>query len=84
MAKLAEFKNRADQVRSFARLVRAGKESLPSALRSAAMVGACEERDRTLGLIRATKMLDPATKNFLETLITSEGVLDVLGYRSKT
>lgn len=69
------------------RLVRALQESgstiykegvrhIESVLRSAAMVGACEERDRTLAILRKQ---DGETAPIVDE-ITSKGVLDVLGY----
>lgn len=45
------------------------------ALRSAAMVGACEERSRTLSLMKSAHDLAE-----MPTRITAKSVLDVLGY----
>ena len=54
------------------------RASLKSALRSAAMVGACEERHRTL------RFLDRVSSTFgsieIRQFIVSRGVLEVLGY----
>ena len=54
------------------------RQEMKSALRSAAMVGACEERQRTLDYLRSrpgSQLLDAAQQ-----FIVRRGVLEVLGY----
>lgn len=48
-------------------------------LRGAAMVGACEERERTLGIIE--RACGDLLRDALVREITSVGVLEVLGYK---
>lgn len=55
-------------------LSRKAKQLIKQELRDAAMVGACEERDRTLKLLR-----DRISPHLLSS-ITDEPVLKVLGY----
>ena len=47
-------------------------------LKGAAMVGACEERDRTLRIIDS--LTDEHLKRLLSDQITAVGVLQVIGY----
>src|SRR5258708_3181341 len=72
---MTTFTTRKDQIKSFARQVSRKTESVAGALKSAAMVGACEERDRTLAMIRGKPEL-----KWLYEEICSVGVLRVLGY----
>ena len=54
------------------------EDAIRSALKSAAMVGAIEERSRTLQILRARR--DQGGVRAIEDEIISEGVLQVLGY----
>ena len=56
-----------------------GVELIRAELRSAAMVGACEERGRTLAIIRANAHGCSFNQD-ISSEITSKGVLAVLGY----
>lgn len=71
------YETRKEQIEADAKLVDRGKMNLRDALKGAAMVGACEERDRTLGFLRGKPEL-----NWLYQMICDKGVLDVLGYKS--
>jgi hypothetical protein len=56
-----------------------GVTQLESFLKSAAMIGACAERDRTLAIIRANAHGCSFNRDVSNEII-SKGVLDVLGY----
>jgi hypothetical protein len=59
------------------------RKVIKAELKGAAMVGACEERDRVLTIIRGSWCLTDAAKRDLIDAIISKGVLDVLGYEAK-
>lgn len=84
-----DYATRAEQVDNFATelfadcrkaghpIDRSNRDRIAKALRLAAMVGACAERSRTLGIIR-TK--GHPVLQLLEDDIIDKAVLDVLGY----
>ena len=72
------YRTRKAQLDAMAKEVKAGKTTVRAALRHAAMIGAVEERGRTLLLIRAGPTSLPMAE--LERAIVGESVLKVLGY----
>ena len=74
------YKTRRHQIERFARDVRAGRESLAHGLKWAAFVGACEERDHCLEIMRSTISVDRRIVRMLEEEICAKSVLKVLGY----
>ncbi len=69
------YETRKEQIEDDAKMVDRGRMKLRDALKSAAFVGACEERDRTLAFIR-----DKPELKWLYQQICNKGVLEVLGY----
>jgi hypothetical protein len=59
-----------------------GRALIKETLKSSAMVGACEERSRTLELLRLED--GSSTAREIEQEICKRGVLDVLGYEDKS
>lgn len=74
------YDSRKEQVEAFADLVRAGDMSCDDALKDACFVGACEERDHCLEIIRSCPGLVADNKRALVERICAKSVLEVLGY----
>jgi len=81
------YRTRKDQIATFVtrftqrarvRLDREQRDVLLDCLRSAALVGACQERDRTLGIIRVGGYPPE-----IGTKITGVSVLNMLGYENE-
>ncbi len=72
------YESRREQIEAFAVQVEKKETPLADALRDAAMVGACEDRARTLELIR--RNVDASTCRKLVKEICNTSVLEVLGY----
>lgn len=69
------YETRKEQIEAIARQVGRGKMKLRSALREAALVGACGDRDWVLSVIRGN-----ADLQWLYDKICSKSVVSVLGY----
>jgi len=70
------YKTRRHQIRAFERAVKAGKQSLRSALRAALICGAAEERSRTLSI------LEKFNQPFIANEITSLSITEILDYEA--
>lgn len=75
---IGSYKSRAHQNLALAREVRRGVTSLENALCDASLFGGCEERVRTLKLIR--RMLPAAEASRLTNFICSKTFRTILGY----
>lgn len=76
----ATYKSRAAQCEGIAREVEHKQIDLREALRSAAFVGACEERDHALATIRREPSIGMGLQRRLEEAICGKSVLEVLGF----
>lgn len=76
----ATYKSRAAQCEGIAREVEHKQTDLREALRSAAFIGACEERDHALAIIRRESGLTMGLQKRLEDAICSKSVLEVLDF----
>ena len=76
-------RTRKEQIAEFLRdleLPRELRRKVGLALRDAAMVGAAEERSRTLRILSETLAADGTVRIYLEHAICAHSVLEVLGY----